>query len=94
MRGRFMTRPVKAWIIAIAANQERSGNEMIARICAGDPRLTYVDVATPMLTLGTPPPSELFASDGMHPSPEGYALLTNILRPRLLTPHGVSWNMC
>jgi lysophospholipase L1-like esterase len=69
--------------------QEQTGNALIAQICAGDPRLAYIDVATPMLAAGTPPPSELFMPDGMHPSPKGYALWTAIIKPRLqaeLTP--------
>jgi lysophospholipase L1-like esterase len=63
---------------------EVSGNTLIAAICAGDPRLTYIDVATPMLATGAPPLSELFVSDGMHLSPKGYALWTGIIKPRLL----------
>jgi len=63
--------------------QERTGNALIAQICAGDPRLAYIDVATPMLAAGTPPPSDLFMPDGMHPSPKGYALWTKIIKARL-----------
>jgi lysophospholipase L1-like esterase len=63
--------------------QERTGNTLIAQICASDARLTYIDVATPMLAAGTPPPSELFMPDGMHPSPKGYALWTGIIKPRI-----------
>jgi lysophospholipase L1-like esterase len=69
--------------------QEHMGNTLIAKICAGDPRLAYIDVATPMLAAGTPPPSDLFMPDGMHPSPKGYAQWTAIIKPRLqadLTP--------
>jgi lysophospholipase L1-like esterase len=65
--------------------QEHAGNALIAKICAGDPRLTYIDVATPMLAVGTPPPSDLFMPDGMHPSPKGYALWTSIIKPRVQT---------
>jgi lysophospholipase L1-like esterase len=70
--------------------EEHTGNSLIAEICAGDPRLAYIDVATPMLAAGMPPPSDLYMSDGMHPSPKGYALWTAIIRPRLqadLMPH-------
>jgi lysophospholipase L1-like esterase len=62
---------------------ENTGNILIAEICTSDPRLTYIDVATPMLAAGTPPPSELFMPDGMHPSPKGYALWTGIIKPRI-----------
>ena len=62
---------------------EQAGNTLIAKICAGDTRLTYVDVATPMLAAGRPPPSDLFLPDGMHPSPKGYALWTGVIKTRL-----------
>jgi lysophospholipase L1-like esterase len=65
--------------------QERTSNTLIAKICAGDPRLAYIDVATPMLAAGMPPPSELFMPDGMHPSPKGYALWTGIIKFRMQT---------
>jgi lysophospholipase L1-like esterase len=61
---------------------ERAGNTLIAQICAGDPRLSYIDVTTPMLAAGAPPPSALF-TDGMHPSRKGYALWTAVIKPRL-----------
>ena len=63
--------------------QEHMGNILIAQICASDPRLAYIDVATPMLATGTPPQSDLFMADGMHPSPKGYALWTRIIKSRL-----------
>jgi lysophospholipase L1-like esterase len=63
--------------------QEYAGNALIAQICAADPRLSYIDIATPMLAAGAPPPSDLFTPDGMHPSPKGYALWTAIIKPRL-----------
>jgi lysophospholipase L1-like esterase len=64
--------------------KEHAGNTLIAQICAGDPRLRYIDVATPMLAAGAPPPSDLLMPDGMHPSPKGYALWTSIIKPKLL----------
>ncbi len=63
--------------------QEHTGNALIANICAGDPRLAYIDVATPMLATGTPPQSDLYMADGMHPSPEGYMLWAGIIRSRV-----------
>jgi len=58
-------------------------NAQIAAICARDPRLAYLDVATPMLASGRPPARSLFKFDGMHPSAEGYALWTGIIKLRL-----------
>ena len=62
----------------------RDANERIAAACADDPRLVYVDVATPMLGADGQPREELFVFDGLHLSEAGYALWTSILRPRLL----------
>jgi lysophospholipase L1-like esterase len=65
--------------------QEQSGNALIAAICARDPRLAYIDIATPMLAVGAPPPGDLFAPDGMHASAKGYALWTGIIKPLLMS---------
>jgi len=65
--------------------QEESGNTLIAAICASDRRLAYLDIATPMLAAGAPPPDDLFTSDGMHASAKGYALWTHVIKPRLMS---------
>jgi lysophospholipase L1-like esterase len=62
----------------------RDANERIAAACGDDPRLVYVDVATPMLGPDGAPREELFAFDGLHLNEAGYALWTSILRPRLV----------
>lgn len=56
-------------------------NAAVAALAQEDPALTYVDVATPFLALGSPPPARLFVADGLHLSPQGYALWESILRP-------------
>jgi len=58
-------------------------NARISAICASDPRLGYIDGATPLLALGRPPPRELYRYDQMHLSEKGYALWTGIVRSRL-----------
>jgi lysophospholipase L1-like esterase len=58
-------------------------NAQISAICARDSRLVYIDVATPLLAYGQPPPRDLFKFDGMHLSDRGYALWTAIIRSRL-----------
>jgi lysophospholipase L1-like esterase len=62
----------------------QSANAVIAELGAADPRLTYVDIATPMLDADGKPREDLFLFDGLHLSDEGYALWTSILRPILL----------
>jgi lysophospholipase L1-like esterase len=59
-------------------------NAEIAALCAGDPRLGFLDVAGPMLASGEPPARELFVFDGLHLSQRGYALWTSVVKPRLL----------
>lgn len=58
-------------------------NRLIAEWCAGDPRLEFVDVATPMLDAAGEPRREIYRFDRLHMNEEGYALWTALLRPRL-----------
>jgi lysophospholipase L1-like esterase len=58
-------------------------NRRIEEICEADPRLEYVDVATPMLDADGEPRPELFRMDGLHLNERGYALWTDLVRPRL-----------
>lgn len=60
-----------------------SANRLLARWCAEDPRLEFVDVATPMLDAEGAPRREIFGYDRLHMNDEGYALWTALLRPRL-----------
>lgn len=57
-------------------------NKLVAEFAATDPRLTYFDIATPMLgENGTKPAADWFVSDGLHMKPKGYALWTSIIKP-------------
>lgn len=62
----------------------RRANDAIAAACERDPRLAFLDTAAPMLATGEPPAGRLFVFDGLHLSAEGYALWTDVVRPRLL----------
>lgn len=64
----------------------RRANETIAKFAAGDPRLSYVDIATPMLGEDGKPKAELLAEDKLHLSPAGYRLWTSLLKPHLESP--------
>ena len=59
-----------------------AANELVRVACNTDARLTYIDVATPMLDLDGMPNSVFFVNDGLHLSAPGYELWT-----RLVTPH-------
>ena len=64
--------------------EQAKANAAIAALAADDPRLGFIDIATPMLATGEPPARELFRFDGLHLSPRGYALWTSVVKPRLL----------
>lgn len=65
-------------------------NQRIAAMGREDPLIRVIDVSTPMIERGGggEPPAELFRFDGLHLSPEGYALWTEVIRPRLLSDLG------
>jgi lysophospholipase L1-like esterase len=58
-------------------------NKLIAADCAKDSRLTFVDVATPMLDAEGQTRPELFVADQLHLKPEGYVIWTKVLSPYL-----------
>ncbi len=66
-------------------------NRTIAQRCEADPKLHYIDIASPMLALspaGEAPPSDLFLFDGLHLSEAGYALWTEAVRSALVAAVG------
>jgi len=72
-RKRWALRPVQA-----------EANRIIAAVCAASPRLTFADVASPMLPDGERLPSaDWFVADGLHLSDKGYALWKATLQPWL-----------
>jgi len=68
--------------------EQAKANAEIAALCAGNPRLGFLDIATPMLATGAPPARELFRLDGLHLSARGYALWTGVVKPRLEAENG------
>ena len=48
-----------------------------------EPGLDFVDVYTPMLGADGQPRPELYQPDGLHPSPAGYELWADLIRPHL-----------
>jgi len=63
-------------------------NAMIEAWSAGDPRLDYLDVATPLLGEDGEPRPDLFMADGLHLNAEGYAAWAQVVQPRLLADLG------
>ena len=59
-------------------------NAGLVERAAADARLTFIDVATPMLNeAGTPKP-DLFIADGLHMNGAGYDIWREVVRPVLL----------
>jgi lysophospholipase L1-like esterase len=58
-------------------------NQLISQYSQTNDQLFYIDTATPMLELSSPPPSDLFISDGLHLSAKGYQLWTDVVRAEL-----------
>ena len=62
---------------------QAEANAMVEKVCAGDDRLTYVDIVTPMFGEDGTPMPELFVKDGLHMSKAGYEIWTKIITPLL-----------
>jgi len=60
-----------------------TGNRLIAAECARDPRLTFLDVWSPMLGPDGKPRPELFVQDQLHLNHDGYLLWVKLIAPRL-----------
>lgn len=58
-------------------------NNLIAAHAATDARVTYADIATPMLNAVGKPREELFRKDGLHLNHAGYTTWTAVLEPLL-----------
>jgi lysophospholipase L1-like esterase len=66
----------------------KEANQLIKDYVRTQPRVEYVDVATPMFGGQAKPPRDLFVEDGLHPTAKCYALWTSILKPVLLRRFG------
>ncbi|HVK17628.1 MAG TPA: GDSL-type esterase/lipase family protein [Fimbriiglobus sp.] len=56
--------------------RQAEANALVKAVCAGDERLAYVDVVTPMLGSDGKLDPDLFVKDGLHLSAKGYAVWT------------------
>lgn len=59
----------------------RAANRLVRADCDADDRLGFVDVDGPMLGWDGKPRADLFAKDGLHLSPKGYALWNVLVAP-------------
>lgn len=61
----------------------KAANRLIQEFIAGNPKLNYVDIFTPMLGADGQPRVELFVSDQLHLNAAGYKLWAGIVKPVL-----------
>ena len=59
----------------------RAANQLVRDYVRTDDRLSYVDVFTPMLDASGQPRGELYIEDGLHMTPEGYAIWRDRIGP-------------
>lgn len=62
----------------------QQANQLLQEICEQDSRLTFIDVATPMLNGEGTPRKELIAKDNLHMTREGYLVWKEVIRPILI----------
>lgn len=62
----------------------QAANDLIAKKCAEDKLLTYVDVASAMLDANLEPRKDIFEKDNLHMNRAGYELWRDVLRPVLM----------
>ena len=65
--------------------QMQQANDLLQELCAANPLLTYLDVATPMLGADGLPLPEIFLEDKLHLNAQGYAIWTDVVRAGLVT---------
>ncbi len=62
----------------------KKANELLREACEADPRLSFIDIVTPMLNENHGPRSELFAEDQVHMNEKGYSVWKDTIRPVLM----------
>ena len=72
---------LKRWSLI---EQVREANALIQQTCEQDAKLTFLEIERSMLGEDGKPRPELFVADGLHLSPEGYALWSDLLKPHLV----------
>lgn len=66
----------------------QKANELLQQYAWSQSGVHFVDVASPMLDASGRPRPELYADDGLHLSPRGYAVWSSVLKPILQSQVG------
>lgn len=69
---------VARWSIA---DRVRETNELVRHFAAGDRRVEYIDIFTPMLGSDGTPRADLFVDDGLHLNARGYDIWESVVEP-------------
>ena len=64
-------------------SEAQKANELIQESCRSDPRLSFADLASPLLGPDGTPAPDLFLGDQLHLNAKGYAVWTKALTPIL-----------
>jgi lysophospholipase L1-like esterase len=74
---------IKRWALS---DEMAQANALIAKDCAADDQLEYVDIWNPMLGKDGKPMPDLFVKDGLHLSDKGYTMWTAVVTKLLPSP--------
>lgn len=82
----------RVYLLAIKPSPKRwalwpkmqEANRLLAKACGGDDRLTFIDIASPMLGASGEPRPELYVNDQLHMSRLGYEVWREAVRPVLV----------
>ena len=66
----------------------QAANAALAERAEADPRIVFIDVATPMLDADGRPQADIFVADGLHMNDAGYDIWRDAVRPVLLAGEG------
>ncbi len=61
----------------------KEANSLIQQALVSEPRAGFIDIYTPMLGKDGQPKASLFREDMLHMKPEGYAIWTKVLAPKV-----------
>jgi lysophospholipase L1-like esterase len=65
-------------------SQMEETNTLLKAACDANPRLTFIDIGTPMLDVNGDPIPSIFKKDNLHMNASGYEIWTEAVRPVLI----------
>ncbi|MDB4724495.1 SGNH/GDSL hydrolase family protein [bacterium] len=74
---------IKRWNLM---NKMRVANQMIADFAKSNPKITFIDIDTPMIGSDGKPRQDLFLKDGLHINAKGYQIWSDRVKRELARP--------